>query len=103
MKKYGKVLPKIVKELVPRQTVHIDLIGPYTVTAKQMTPSDKIAKQDLHLTAMTMIDPATGWIEIGKVPYYGIEDILNKGCEYVNKSSAQCSQLFNNSWLSKYP
>ena len=39
---------------------------------------------------MTMIDYATGWFEIVQLP---------EG----NKSSAQISQLFNNTWLCRYP
>ena len=40
--------------------------------------------------AMTFIDPATGWFEIAELP--------NK-----EKSSARISQLFNNTWLARYP
>ena len=40
--------------------------------------------------AMTFIDPATGWFEITELP--------NK-----EKSSARISQLFNTTWLARYP
>ena len=39
---------------------------------------------------MTMIDPATGWFEIAEVPS---NDVV----------SARISQIFNNTWLSRYP
>ena len=39
---------------------------------------------------MTMIDPATGWIEIAKIP----EDDF---------SSLKTAQLMNQSWLTRYP
>ena len=37
---------------------------------------------------MIFVDPATGWFEIAKIP---------------DKTSARISQIFNNTWLSRYP
>ena len=37
---------------------------------------------------MTFVDPVTGWFEIAKIP---------------DKTSARISQIFNNTWLSRYP
>ena len=37
---------------------------------------------------MTFIDPATGWFEITEIP---------------DKSSARISQIFNSTWLARYP
>ena len=51
---------------------------------------------------MTMVDPATGWFEIVEIPYYNAEDIANNKDNYVDKSSARISQLFNQVWLSQY-
>ena len=79
-KKYGYLPPKEAEDK-PWEIVCVDLIGPYTVK----TPSGHKS-----LTTMTMIDPATSWFEITVVP----ED---------DKSSARVSQLFNNTWLSRYP
>ena len=78
-KKYGK-LPSKVVDLTPWECVCVGLIGPYTVT-------DKMGN-DRVLTAMTFIDPATGWFEVTKIP---------------EKNSARISQIFNNTWLSRYP
>ena len=78
-KKYGK-LPSKVVDLTPWECVCVDLIGPYTVTDKM--GNDRI------LTAMTFIDPATGWFEVTEIP---------------EKNSARISQIFNNTWLSRYP
>ena len=39
---------------------------------------------------MTMLDPTTGWFEIAKVPSHDI-------------GSARISQIFNKTWLSRYP
>ena len=56
-KKYDKLPPKNV-ELIPWDTVCIDLVGPYTVTDQR--GNDRI------LNAMTFVDPATGWFEIAE-------------------------------------
>ena len=55
------------------------------------------------MTAMTMVAPATGWFEIAQVPYYSIDNIDNNSDNYIDKSSARISQLFNQFWLSRYP
>ena len=80
-KKYGKLPPKN-STMIPWDTVCVDLVGPYTVTDHTGT--------DRTLMAMTFIDPATGWFEIAELP--------NK-----EKSSARISQLFNTTWLARYP
>ena len=89
--KYGHVPPKEVGELKPWDTVHIDLIGPYTKEVHQLQPGLKKPKKvDIELTAMTFIDPATGWFEVAEVPS-------------IDKSSARISNLFDDVWLSRYP
>ena len=50
-----------------------------------------------------MVDPATGWFEIIEVLYYNIEDVINNKDNYIDKSLARISQLFNQAWLSQYP
>ena len=102
-RKYGHVPAKIIQDLVPWRTVHIDLIGPYSITAKQSVPGGKIKEIELKLTAMTMVDPATGWFEIIEVPYYSIDDVKNNKDNYIDKSSARISKLFDQAWLSRYP
>ena len=77
-RKYGELPPKNIGELTPWQTVHTDLIGPYTITAKQIQPDGTTKEKEFHLTCMTMIDPVTGWFEIVEVPNFIIEDIKNK-------------------------
>ena len=102
-RKYGLLPAKKIEELVPWETVHIDLIGPYSVTAKQIQPGGSIKEVELTLTAMTMVDPATGWFEITEVPYYSIEDVKRDENQYIDKSSARISQLFEQAWLGRYP
>ena len=89
--------------MTPWHTVHIDLIGPYTIKTKQHAPGGEINDVELQLTCMTFIDPATGWFEIAQVPTFNIVDVQNNNVEYINKTSARISQLFNNTWLSRYP
>ena len=88
-RKYRHVPVKTIDDLVPWRTVHTDLIGPYSITAKQTQPGRKIKEVELQLTAMTMVDPAMGWFEIVEVPYYNIEDIVNDKDNYIYKSSAR--------------
>ena len=54
-KKYGLLPPKIA-EYEPWTSVCVDLIGPYNLQAKDGTRH--------VLSALTMIDPATGWFEV---------------------------------------
>ena len=58
---------------------------------------------DLYLTCMTFIDPATGWFEITQVSYYDLDQVKVQNQEYIDKTLARISQLFNNTWLSRYP
>ena len=102
-RKYGKLPARSVGELVPWQTVHTDLIGPYSITAKQFQTDGSIVDKELSLTCMTMIDPVTGWFEIVEVPSYIVDDVKNKNQSSIDKSSARISRLFNQTWLSRYP
>ena len=77
-KKYGH-LPAKEAETVPWECVNVNLIGPYTI---------KTPKKKYTLTAMTMIDPATSWFEIGAV---------------VNENSETTSRILDSMWLARYP
>ena len=97
-RKYGKIPAKIA-ETVPWRTVCADLIGPYTIKAKDGTILD--------FMCLTMIDPATGWFKIVELPNVDCTYVRDNKEEIVeviiDKSSACVSQLFNKSWLSRYP
>ena len=45
--KYRHVPAKTIEDLTPWRTVHIDLIGPYSITAKQTQPGGKIKEVKL--------------------------------------------------------
>ena len=51
---------------------------------------------------MTNIDLATGWFEIVEIPTYNLDEVMGSSYEYMDKSSAIVSQLFNNTWLCRY-
>ena len=80
LKQYGHLPPKEVEE-IPWERLCIDLIGPYTISAKRK--SDKIT---LH--CLTMIDPVTGWFEIAEVPA---------------KSAGIIIDVLEQTWLVRYP
>ena len=84
-RKYGK-LPKRDLKSRPCHTVCVDCVGLYTVRIK--TDRKKVQKQTVRV--LTMVDPATGWFEMGEIP----EGDFN---------SKRVSQLMNQYWLSRYP
>ena len=102
--KYGHLPLKNVGDLTPWKTVHVDLIGPYSITAQQLQTDGTITEKEFQLTCMTMIDPATGWFEIVEVPSYIIENVKTKTQkETTDKTSARIGKLFDQTWLSRYP
>ena len=79
-KKYG-YLPAKKAEATPWERVCVDLIGPYTINRPK-------GQEPLHLRALTMVDPATGWFEMA---------------EYDDKQAISIADLFERTWLSRYP
>ena len=79
-KKYGHVPPKEA-EVNPWEILQVDLVGPYTIRRKGK-------KKPLHLHAVTMTDPATGWFEIAQ--------IKTKRADFVANTVEQV-------WLTRYP
>ena len=67
---------------------YLNLIGPYTVKATKLDNTG--IPITLTLTAMTCVDPSTGWFKIVEVPS-------------VDTTSARISRLFNQAWLNRYP
>lgn len=103
-RKYAHLPPKTAV-INPWQTVCVDLIGPYTVNGSDGS--------SLEFMCMTMIDPATGWFEVCELPtverYREYHDKKKLGEkiyieeEILDRTSACISQLFNKTWLSRYP
>ena len=78
-KKWGHLPPKTA-EYHPWDTVCVDTIGPYTIHRKGMEP--------LTLVCLTVIDPATGWLEIFEIDTKRADVLIN---------------LFETEWLCRYP
>ena len=89
-KKYGKLPPKQA-EAQPWETLCVDLIGEYKFTTAEKQSRYRMTTTEgrtVHLRAVTMIDPATGWIEIREV------------------DSARADLVANQvelAWLTRYP
>ena len=49
-----------------------------------------------------MIDPATGWFEIVKIPTFDLNEVVLGKDEYIDKSSSRVIRLFNSTWLWRY-
>ena len=67
-------------ECHPWNKLYIDLVGKYRMTpnkgCKKYTMKGKKDK-DVYLQAITMIDPATNWIEIRSVPEARADVVTN--------------------------
>jgi hypothetical protein len=68
-----------IRHYEPWITVCVDLVGPFTIRTPAKTYS---------LLALTMIDPATGWLEIIKA---------------TNKSATSIQDLFHNTLVGMLP
>ena len=55
------------------------------------------------MTCMAMIDPATDWFDIVEIPTHDLDEVTGVNGEYIYKSYARISQLFNKTWLYRYP
>ena len=86
----------------------MDLIGPYTLKGKDKT--------EIDFMCLTMIDPATSWLEIiellvvdrptipmGTKGRKGISTHNTPQVPYFDKSSAMISTLVKKTWFSQYP
>jgi hypothetical protein len=80
-KHYGHSKPADYRTEIPWEVVAVDLIGPWTIRAKN---------REIKLTCLTTIDLATRWrwIEIDRIHQKGSENV---------------SLLFDRTWLSRYP
>ena len=86
-KKYGHLPPKVA-EGNPWEVLCVDLIGPYTIQRPSKSRKKKDDKDALSLWCLTMIDPATGWIEIKEIK---------------SKDAPTIANLVEQTWLTRYP
>ena len=88
-----------IESLKPWNLVHINLVGPYTKSKIKHHPGGAITKKYLILDYIAMIDPATGWFKIIKVPWFDINEAARGNIEHVDKLPARVSHLFNKTFL----
>ena len=72
---YVHMLPMNVSELKHWDLVHINLRGPYSNSIRQQHPSGAIIWKNSSLDCMTMINPATGWFNIVKIPTFDLDEV----------------------------
>jgi hypothetical protein len=99
--KYGH-LPSKTIITVPWRALCVDRIGPYTLKGKDGTIIDYLA--------LTIIDPATSWFEVGELPLVRrLKTIIVNGKEssiieeIFDKTSERIARLVKKMWLSRYP
>ena len=73
-RKYGHLPPKIAT-VVPWKQVCVDLVGTYTIKAKD--------GNIMYFMCLTMIDPATAWLEIVELPNRDVTYVHKYGKEIV--------------------
>ena len=83
--------------------MHIDLIVPYANSIRKKQPCGAVIKKYVRLAWITMIDTSTGWYKIAKVPFFELDEVARRKCEYIDKSSARVMQMLNHTWLYRYP
>ena len=94
-KNYG-LLPPVQHTTHPWFTVCVDLIGPWTVPSPFTLPARSRGprlmsapnNEPLQLLALTIIDPATSWLELVALS---------------DKSALTVARAFDQHWLSRYP
>jgi hypothetical protein len=88
-KKYGK-LPEKLAESDPWEFLCVDLIGPYTMKKiSHINKDGSTTTESITLWCVTMIDPATGWMEIKQIENH--------------KEALNIADLVEQSWLTRYP
>ena len=56
----GNLPPKNIAELKPWDSVHVYLIGTYSMSIRQQQPGIAITRNNSSMTCMKMVDSATG-------------------------------------------
>ena len=100
---YGNIPPKNIAELKLWDSVHVDLIGIYRKSIRQQQPISAIIWNNVSLTCMTMIELATSWFKIVEILTFYLDEVTEGNDEYIDKSSARVSNMFNNTWIFIYP
>ena len=95
---YGCLTPTNISELKPWGMLHVKLLCTYNKSIRKNHLYRANINNDVILTCINMINPATGWFEIFKVLTFDIDKVKGGNDECINKSSARVIQLSNNTW-----
>ena len=79
--------------------MHVDLISKYRKSIIKQKPGGAIIWKNAIMTCMKMIDPATGWFEIFRIPTFDLDVVMAGNYEYMDKLFIRIFQLFNNTRL----
>ena len=79
------------------------MMGTYSKPITQQRIGDATIKSDGSLTCVMMIVPEMGWFEIVEVPKFYLDEVKGSNDEYIDKSYVRVTQLFNNTWICRYP
>ena len=82
---YGHLPSKNIPELKLWDSVHVDLIGTYRKSIIQKQPGGSIIQKNVNIICMEMIDPATGWFEIFKIPTFDLKEVTIGNDEYMDR------------------
>ena len=93
---YVHLPSKNIAEIKPWGSVHIDLIGQYSNSIIQQQTGGAIIWKNASLTFMTIIEPATGCLDIFKIPTFDLNEVMSVNYEYIDKSSTRVGHIFNN-------
>ena len=74
---YEHLPPKNIVELKPWDSLHVDLIGPYSKSIRQHQLGGAIIWNNVSLTCMRMVDPVTGWLEIVEMPMFDPHELMD--------------------------
>ena len=83
---YGNLTPNNIAKIKPRDSVHVEMIGPYSKSIRQHHPGGVIINNNVSLTCMTMIVLATGWLKIFEIPTYDLGEVTCSNDEHIYKS-----------------
>ena len=80
---YENLPPKNTAELKPWDSMNVELIGIYRNSIRKQNPGGAIIRNDVSMTYMAMINPATGWFEVVEIPTKNLDEVIGGNDEYI--------------------
>ena len=100
---YGHLTIKNVAELKMWDLVDIELIDQFSKSIIQQHPGGTIIWNNASINCMMMIEPFTGWSITVHTLVFNLNNVMTGNDGYISKPSDRVNQLFNNTWLYRYP